>query len=60
MDGNAPTPDRFDAVVTAFAETLIRSYRERWSRGGTEPVGKVCVRSNQCARRRARLHNDYM
>ena len=38
MERNAPTPDMFEAVVTAFADTLIRSYRERWNRGGSEPV----------------------
>jgi excisionase family DNA binding protein len=26
----------FEAVVTAFADTLIRSYRERWNRGDSE------------------------
>lgn len=38
MDRNVPTlpPDVFEAVVTAFAETLVRNYRERWSRRGTE------------------------
>ena len=31
MDTSSPTlpPDVFEAVVTAFAETLIRHYRER-------------------------------
>ncbi len=37
MERDAPTPDIFEAVVAAFAETLIRSYRERWNRGGIEP-----------------------
>jgi hypothetical protein len=36
MERNAPTPDIFEAVITAFADTLIRSYRERWNRGGFE------------------------
>jgi excisionase family DNA binding protein len=40
MERNAPTPDMFEAVVTAFAETLIRSYRDRWNRSSTEPVIK--------------------
>jgi excisionase family DNA binding protein len=33
MGPNAPTlpPDVFEAVVTAFAETLIRHYRERFT-----------------------------
>ena len=36
MDSNAQTlpPEMFEAVVTAFAETLIRSYRERFSHLG--------------------------
>jgi len=31
MDTNAPTlpPDVFEAVVTAFAETLVHHYRKR-------------------------------
>jgi excisionase family DNA binding protein len=37
MERHAPTPDIFEAVVTAFADTLVRSYRDRWNRGGTEP-----------------------
>jgi excisionase family DNA binding protein len=39
MDRNVPTlpPDVFASVVTALADTLIRDYRERWSRGGPEP-----------------------
>ena len=34
MDRNVPTlpPDVFEAVVTAFAETLVRHYRERCAR----------------------------
>jgi excisionase family DNA binding protein len=36
MERNAPAPDMFEAIVTAFADTLIRSYRERWNRGGIE------------------------
>ncbi len=37
METNAPTPEMFEAIVTAFADTLVRSYRERWNRGGIEP-----------------------
>jgi len=39
LDRNVPTlpPDVFASVVNALAETLIRDYRERWSRRGTEP-----------------------
>jgi len=36
MERNAPTPEMFEAIITAFADTLIRSYRERWNRGGIE------------------------
>ena len=38
MDRNVPTlpPDVFASVVNALADTLIRDYRERWSRGGSE------------------------
>ena len=43
METNAPTPDMFEAIITAFADTLIRSYRERWSRGGNEPVSTVAA-----------------
>ena len=35
MESNAPTPDMFAAVVTAFADTLIQTYRQRWNRAGT-------------------------
>ena|SRR5438034_11450093 len=37
MEMNPPSPEMFEAIVTAFADTLIRSYRERWNRGGIEP-----------------------
>jgi excisionase family DNA binding protein len=30
-------PEVFASVVNALADTLIRDYRERWSRGGPEP-----------------------
>jgi excisionase family DNA binding protein len=40
MERNAPTPDIFEAVVTAFADTLIRSYHERWNRGGIDAAVK--------------------
>ena len=42
MDRNVPTlpPDVFASVVTALADTLIRDYREGWSRGGPEPSTK--------------------
>lgn len=40
MESNAPSPEMFEAIVTAFADTLTRSYRERWNRGGTELVVK--------------------
>ena len=38
MDTNAPTlpSDVFEAVVTAFAETLVRHYRERFARRGPQ------------------------
>jgi excisionase family DNA binding protein len=38
MDTNSPTlpPDVFEAIVTAFAETLVRHYRERIWRGVPE------------------------
>ena len=43
MDKNVPTlpPDVFESVVKALADTLIRDYRERWSRGGPEPSTKA-------------------
>jgi hypothetical protein len=31
-------PDMFEAVVTAFAETLIHHYREKVSRRPTSPI----------------------
>jgi hypothetical protein len=36
---NVPTlpPDVFASVVNSLADTLIRDYRERWSRGGPDP-----------------------
>jgi excisionase family DNA binding protein len=42
MDTNVPTlpPDVFASVVNALADTLIRDYRERWSRRGSEPNTK--------------------
>jgi excisionase family DNA binding protein len=44
MDWNTPTlpPDVFEAVVTAFAETLIRHYREKCSE---RPAGPIPVPS---------------
>lgn len=36
MESNQPSPEIFEAVVTAFADTLVRSYRERWNQGGIE------------------------
>jgi excisionase family DNA binding protein len=41
MHSNALLPDMFEAVVMAFAETLVRSYRERWNRSATEPESKA-------------------
>lgn len=37
-DRNVPTlpPDVFASVVNSLADTLIRDYRERWSRRGAE------------------------
>jgi hypothetical protein len=47
MESNAPTPEMFEAVVTAFADTLVRSYRERWNRGGIKPsVSSVPTRGS--------------
>jgi excisionase family DNA binding protein len=40
MESHPPSPEMFEAIVTAFADTLIRSYRERWNRGGIEPSVK--------------------
>ena len=43
IDRNVPTlpPDVFASVVNALADTLIRDYRERWSRVGPEPNTKT-------------------
>lgn len=40
MDTNVPTlpPDVFEAVVTAFAETLIRHYREKCGQRPAAPI----------------------
>jgi hypothetical protein len=38
-DRTEPTlpPEVFESVVNALADTLIRDYRERWSRSAAEP-----------------------
>jgi excisionase family DNA binding protein len=43
MDRTVPTlpPEVFESVVSALAEALIRDYRERWGRRGTEPTTKL-------------------
>ena len=43
MESNPPSPQMFEAIITAFADTLIRSYRERWNRGGIEPGVKETI-----------------
>ena len=43
MDREVPTlpPDVFESVVNTLAATLIRDYRERWSRRGSESSATV-------------------
>ena len=40
MDKATPTlpPDLFESLVMALADALIRDYRDRWSRRGSEPL----------------------